>query len=195
MARSSSSSLTDRWAASVLAPLGEREAQRAVEAAVHAVEDLGCNPSRLRVYPPQLRIDKPARRDGAPTRHLRVPVRDRDQRVLYEVVIDADGRVEDTQPVAVYPPPTAEEVAEARHLAETEARVEDLVGQRPVQVRLFAPGHGSGESRTIGLEYLDLPSTDVGGPNRPVAVARVVVNIDDNRVVAVTVHPEPKRGI
>ena len=111
------SSITEKWAATVLAPLEDEEAARAVSLALQSLAEVGRDPSRLRRYPPQLRIEKPTERNGTPRRFVRVQIGDRDKHLVYDISVDTDGRIAESAAVeGVYPPVTADELREARRV-------------------------------------------------------------------------------
>lgn len=194
------SSITETWAATVLAPLEDEEAARAVSLALQSLAEVGRDPSRLRRYPPQLRIEKPTERDGTPRRFVRVQIGDRDKHLVYDISVDTDGRIAESAAVeGVYPPVTADELGEARRVAESDPRVRKLIGDESVQVHVFAPEHGPSRNRRVGIVYLrpgHAEGKEGAAPFGPVRLGQVEVDLDDERIVsfAGAVRPEPKRA-
>lgn len=186
----SESEFTERYAPSVLAPLGDDEGSRAVEIALERLVRSGGRRERLIAYSPQLQIEKPQERGGAPRRFVRVPIRDRDEKQLRELTVDMDAQqvVAERRLDGGYPPPTAEELETARRIAEADERVREAIGDVDVAVRVFSPAHEGDRSRRVGLEYFRLDAAtahDRSETQIPVGVLTVDVDLDEEVLLSI----------
>jgi hypothetical protein len=157
----------------LIAPLGDDEERRAVEAALGRFEG-----RRMRVYGAELRIEK--RRGELPDRAVSVLLADLDPYTPYEVVVDADGAVVDAveQPDLV-PPFSDAELCDALAVARRHPALGDLAERWGVRRAPFYPTaheHGAEEPRRgrrrVGIHFLD-----VADEAAVVPLASVVVDL------------------
>lgn len=174
------SSLTRRLVP-VLAPLGKKEERRAIKAALDwmAVDLSGLKETRFRLLGAELRIDKPPTPRGVPRRLVRVLIADYTNRRNVDVTVDAEGRVLNGSTLHRFQPAFhAEEIGEARDIAEHDSRVASVVRRRGAFPVPFAPGHGTEPGpRAVGLHYLVATR---GGGAAPLAT--VVVDLYEQSV-------------
>jgi hypothetical protein len=148
---------TRQYAESVLAPLDSDEAAAAIRLALEVV---GIEPDRARVYPPTLRIEKPPDPDGAPTRAVWVRIRDRDRRLVHEVIVQ-DGRVVDhVENDTASPPFSDEEREEAIAVLSAEPGLGELLVEADIVIDWFSPG-GHGPERLLGARFVRVDSHQV----------------------------------
>jgi hypothetical protein len=146
--------------AEVLAPLGEDEERRAVEA---ALAHLGLR--RPTIYGVELRIDK--NRRSLPRRRIGVLLAELDGYLPYEVVVsDVAAVVSATARPDLMPPFSDEEVAEAAVVARTEVSIDEEARRWGVRFGPFYPSRhrhdgsddGDAVRRLVGLHYVDANS-------------------------------------
>ena len=195
----SESELTERYAPSVLAPLGDDERSRAVEIALERLVQSGGRRERLIAYSAQLQIEKPQERDGAPRRFVRVPIRNRDERQLRELTVDMNAQqvVAERRFDTGYPPPTGEELDTARRIAEGDERVREVIGDLEVAVRVLSTHHTGLQNRTVGLEFfrIDVERADDGAETQsPTSLLRVDVDLDQELLLSIITAATPDRN-
>lgn len=167
---------TRAFAATVLAPLGEEEAERAVLLARELVLGAGAGADRIRVFPPRVRVEKPARRDGAPRRLVWVRVRDAERRVVHEVAVSQGEVVDHVVNEAGDPPLTLEEADLARSLLASDPRFGELLNDPTVEIEWFNPGHGA--ERLLGARLVRVEA------NLVVEVLdQATADLDNNRLI------------
>ena len=136
----------------VIRPLTAKEERNAITAAVkYVAADLS---ERYRVFPVDLRIDKP-RQGAAPQRTAAVLILDYEHRRTVEVLVDAHAKPVGKTDLSGYQPVfLAEEIQEARKIAEQDERVAKAIRGRGVFASAFGP-HRYGEpgARLVGLRY------------------------------------------
>jgi hypothetical protein len=168
--------------AEVIAPLGEDEERRAVEA---ALAHLGLR--RPRVYGVELRIDK--NRRSLPRRRIGVLLAELDGYLPHEVVVSDDAAVVSASARPdLMPPFSDEEVAEAAVLARTEVRIDEEArrwGVRfgpfyPSRHRHDGPDDGDAARRLVGLHYFDANSDA-----NVIPLVSVVVDLTGRDIVSV----------
>jgi hypothetical protein len=144
------SRLTEQLA-DLIAPLGEDEQRRAVEAANAFLGE-----SRLRLHGAELVVDK--RLPGSPVRQITVWLTD-DGGSVHEVVVDGDGVVVDASSHDdLVLPFRAEEIEKAVAIAEASQQVASVAQDRNVARASFYPTHAAEihrSTRRIGLHYFD----------------------------------------
>ena len=161
---------TRAFAATILAPLSEDEAERAVRVARELVLGTGATADRIRVFPPRVRVEKPPERGGAPQRLVCVRVRDAERKVVHEVGVSEGEVVEHVVNDQGDPPFTDEERELALNLLAEDPRFRDLLNDQTVEVEWFNPGHG--HDRLLGarivrvegnqvIDVLDLATVDL----------------------------------
>lgn len=146
--------LTQKYADTVLAPLGRKEAVTATKLALEVVlRDGTVQRDRVRIYGALLRIEKPKRRNGAPRRIIWVRIRDRDQGVVHEVSIEAEKVTEHMIDADANPPFSDEERSDACRLISTDPQLGKLMERKGVVIEWFSAGeHGGG--RVIGARLV-----------------------------------------
>ena len=155
------STFTQNFAKTVLAPLGRTESATAINLALEKVLRGGAlRRERMRIYGPFLRIEKPKRRNGAPVRMIWVRLRDRDQRVVHEVTIEAEKVIEHKIDANANPPFSDEERADAYELISKAPKLGKLTSSKSVGIEWFSPG-GHGQSRVIGARLVHVKANRV----------------------------------
>ena len=165
---------TRQYAESVLAPLDPEEAEAAIRLALEIVDIAS---DRARVYPPALRIEKPPERDGAPTRAVWVRIRDRDRRLVHEVIVQDDRVVDHVESDAASPPVSDDEREEAIAVLSAEPRLGELLAEADIAIDWFSPG-GHGPERLLGARLVRVDGYEVAEP-----VADAVVDLDTATLV------------
>ncbi len=158
-----------RGLASVVAPLKTRESQAAVKAAqAHVAKELS---DHFRILGAELRIDKPPDPAKKPRRIVSVLVADYGSRRNLEVLVDTRGGVVQVNDLrGPQPAYSAEEIAEARQIAEQDSRVRALARTKGLFVSDFGPERAADNARRVGLRYAVV---DKGGKGRLLAHAVV----------------------
>ena len=152
--RSNASPLTLKYARTVLAPLGRKEAKTAVTLALDAVlRDGTVRRDRMRVYGPSLRIEKPGRRGYQPARMILVRIRDRDQHVIHEVSIEADKVIAHVINAEANPPFSDDERHDAYRVLTNNPKLGKLLARKDVEIEWFSP-HAHGRGRVIGARLV-----------------------------------------
>ena len=109
------STLTQKYAATILAPLRRGEAAAARKLALAAVvRDKTIRAERTRIYEPTLRIEKAKRRGGPPARIVWVRIRDRDRGLVHEISVATGEVIEHIVNEHANPPFSDEEREDAR---------------------------------------------------------------------------------
>jgi hypothetical protein len=157
----------------MLAPLDEREAERAIGAALERV-GAGID-NQLRGY--ELLIEKPPRQGDLPLRRVRVLIGEPASEVVYEVIVDDAGEVvsadrREGQNFPFLP----EEIERAEEIAARHERVAQLLQRSDVRTGAFHPPHHEAGHRLVGLHYVtsDPAAVDV--------LATVVVDLATGEV-------------
>jgi hypothetical protein len=157
----------------MLAPLDEREAERAIGAALERV-GAGID-NQLRGY--ELLIEKPPRQSDLPLRRVRVLIGEPASEVVYEVIVDDAGEVvsADRQEGQNFPF-LPEEIERAEEIAARHERVAQLLQRSDVRTGAFHPPHHEAGHRLVGLHYVtsDPAAVDV--------LATVVVDLATGEV-------------
>src|SRR5215207_3292518 len=99
----------------IIGPLSDQE-QLAAHEAVR--RHLAQRSTRYRIVGPELLIDKPPSRRAASTRQIRALVIDYDNMANLQIVMQPGGDIVDAKRLDWLPPVTAEEIDEARQIAE-----------------------------------------------------------------------------
>jgi Cu2+-containing amine oxidase len=137
----------------VVKPLTAKEERNAT---IAAVKYLGADLSqRYRVFPVELRIEKPAKPSAAPQRMVAVLVVDYENRRTIEVLVDAQAKAVGKTDLSGYQPAfLAEEIQQAREIAEQDERVAKAIRVRGVFASAFGP-HRDGDpgARLVGLRF------------------------------------------
>jgi hypothetical protein len=137
----------------LLRPLTATEQRNATAAAVkHLSGELS---QRYRVFPAELRIEKPPQPDAAPERTTAVVIVDYERRRTTEVLVGARARpVRQTDLTGFQPAYLADEIREARELAERDESVASAIRVRGLFVSAFGPpAYEERGARLIGLRY------------------------------------------
>ena len=151
---SAASPFTLKYARTVLAPLSRKEAMNAVKLAKDAVlRDGTVRRDRIRVYGPSLRIEKPARRGDRPARMIWVRIRDRDQRVVHEVSIEADKVIAHAVDAEASLPFSDDERDDAYRVIANNRQLGKLLARKDVEIEWFSP-HAHGRGRVIGARLV-----------------------------------------
>ncbi len=167
----------------VLAPLSKREetaALRAATATLLADSNRRAN-ARYRLLSAELLIERPPTREALPTRRVMVRVADYGSKQIMEYAVEK-GRVVAAHPAALQPAFAADEIAEARVLAERDSRLTALIqNDRKLFVSAFSPEKTPKRvGRPLMLRYLSVRK------GRPTAfLATVVVDLFGNKVISV----------
>ena len=161
-----------------IAPLKDKEASAAGEAAIkHLAAKLS---KRHRIFGVELRVGKPA--DSAPPkRQIAVLVVDYTERRVIEV-LTADGSVVNVKDLRGFQPAfLAEEIEEARELAQSDERLARILENDNVFDSAFAPHRSpDNQSRAIGLRYA------VSESARDIRIlAEAVVDLSERKLVHV----------
>jgi len=179
-----------RKLASVIVPLKKREQQAAIKVARdHLTHELS---DHVRILGAELRIDKPAKPGAVPLRMISVIVIDYAKRRNVEVLVDGSGEVAKVNDLrGAQPAYTAEEVAEARDIAEQDDRAARFRKMKGMFVSEFGPERAADHARRIGLRYVAMQK------GRPVRiVAHAIVDMSARRLVdfeETSVSQEPGR--
>jgi Cu2+-containing amine oxidase len=137
----------------VVKPLTAKEERNAATAAVkYLAADLS---RRYRVFPVELRVEKPAKPGAASQRMVAVLVIDYPNRRTIEVLVDAQAKVVRKTDLSGYQPAfLAEEIQQAREIAERDKGVAAAIKVRGVFAAAFGPhGHGDPGTRLVGLRF------------------------------------------
>jgi hypothetical protein len=161
-----------------IAHLKAREERAAVKAAhAHLLEELS---DRFRIFGAELRIDKPEKSGAVPQRMIAVLVVDYGKRRNLVALVDAKGKVVKVEDLrGAQPAYISEEIAEAREIAEQDARVARVAKRKTSFVSEFGPERASDNARLIGLRYFVAAGK---GRARP-GLARAVVDLSARRLV------------
>jgi hypothetical protein len=147
------SALTQKYAGSVLAPLGRKEAMAATELALQMVlRDGNVQRDRVRIYGPSLRIEKPKQRNGAPQRIIWVRIRDRNKGVVHEISIKGEKVTEHIINANANPPFSDEERSDAYRLISTDPQLGKIAKRKDVGIEWFSAEHSEG--RVIGARFV-----------------------------------------
>ena len=155
------STFTQKYARTVLAPLGRKEAATATKLALETVlKDGAVRRERVRIYGPWLQVEKPESRGETPLRMVWVRLRDRDRGVVHEILVQHDTVVRHTVDPDASPPFSDEERQDAaRVIAETPA-LATLMARKNVGIEWFNP-HAHGKGRFIGARIMRLSENRV----------------------------------
>jgi len=149
------SAITVKYAKTVLAPLGRKEAATAIKLALETVlRDGTVLRDRVRIYGPFLRIEKPEQRNGKPIRMIWVRIRDRDQGVVHEVSIEAEKVIEHVVNKHANPPFSDEERDDAYQLISKHPKLGKLLARKNVGIEWFSAGEHGGRGRVIGARLV-----------------------------------------
>jgi hypothetical protein len=179
--RDNRSRLTRRLGA-VLAPLGKREAGRAIRVATdHLLRELGSGEEgRFRIIGAELKIEKPPRRGATPKRLIQVFIVDYANPRNLGVIIDSRGRMLESRALTFQPTFADDEISEARAIAERDARVSAIAKRRRTSVNTFTPREAAERGhRIIGLRYFASRRQA-----RAQIAATVVVDLNEGRLVS-----------
>jgi hypothetical protein len=140
----------------IIGPLSDQE-QLAAHEAVR--RHLAQRSTRYRIVGPELLIDKPPSRGASSTRQIRALVIDYDNMANLQIVMQPGGDIVDAKRLDWQPPFTAEEIDEARQIAESDERVARVARQEGVSVITFGPPASATSAagtmpRLIGLRYI-----------------------------------------
>lgn len=169
----------------VLAPLDEEEAERAMRSAEASLTE---RPRRYRLLGAQLAIEKPQGQSGLPDRLVEVFVADYDNHRSLRLVVGADGGVVGSEVLGYEPPFSADEISEARRLAERDESLARLARREELVVSTFAPSTAPLGERHVGLRYA-LPEEDLALP-----VASVLVNLAAGEVLRSDIEERVREG-
>ena len=180
----SNMSVLTRKLRSVLRPLSRAEERRAIQAALQYYQSESSDASaRFRVLGAELRLDKPPKRGGIPPRLIQVLLVDYTHKRNLDFSVDAKGKVVRSGDLGFQPAFHAEEVREARELADSDERLVRILKKRGAFVSAFAPGSATDkESRLLGLRYV------VPSKNGVAHLASAVINLSEGRLLSVTEH-------
>lgn len=162
----------------LLDPLSPADERRAVESAQqHLRKELS---QRYRVFPPVVRISKPRDLEGKSRRTIAVLIVDYEKRKTLEVTVGTNGAVERVDNLGAYQPPfVAEEMKEAREIAERTGCLGPLLQRAGIFVQPFVPERRQEQDgRRVGLRYR-APEED-GSIS---LLIEVVVNLADRRLI------------
>jgi hypothetical protein len=150
------STLTLKYADTILAPLRRTEAAAATNLALAVVlRDGTIRAERTRIYGPTLRIEKPKRRGGAPARMVWVRIRDRDRGVVHEISVARGRVVEHVVNEYANPPFSNEEREDARRVIANDAVLGRIAARKDVGIEWFSPGtHTRSPGRVIGARLV-----------------------------------------
>ena len=168
----------------VLAPLGKTEERRALRAAVEWMTAQAGNARdlRYRVLGAELRIEKPRRREEVPPRWIQVLIADYTNRRNLRVTVDSEGGVvEGGELGGLQPAFHADEVREAREIAEGDRRVKRWAKTKGAFAGAFAPVADRENRRLVGLRYLAAGKEDQSRP-----LGTVVVDLYGREIVGFT---------
>jgi hypothetical protein len=133
-----------------LAPMRRREATQATELAVEAVLRKGGVRDRLRIYGPGLRVEKPRHMGGTPRRMIYVRVRNRDEGVVHDILIEGGTLIEHVVVRDANPPFSEEERNEALDLISKDRTLGRTVRRKGVGILWFQPHQQDDGRRVIG---------------------------------------------
>jgi|SRR5215216_623530 len=168
----------------VLAPVGKAEERRALRAAVDWMTAQAGNARdlRYRVLGAELRIEKPRRREEVPPRWIQVLIADYTNRRNLQVTLDSEGSVvEGGELGGLQPAFHADEVGEAREIAERDPRVKRWARTKGSFAGAFAPDADRENRRLVGLRYLAEEKEDQARP-----LGTVVVDLYGRELVDLT---------
>ncbi len=155
----------------IIGPLTDQEQLAALEAVRRHMAQRSI---RYRIVGPELLIDKPPSRDASSARQIRALVIDYDNMANLQIVMQPGGNIVDAQRIDWQPPFTAEEIDEARQIAESDERVARIIRQEGVSLITFGPPASATATATmprlIGLRYVVMVESRMG-------LVRVVVNL------------------
>jgi hypothetical protein len=137
----------------VIKALTAKEERDAIAAALkHLGNELS---QRYQVFPVELRIAKPSRPNSALKRTVAVLIIDLEKKHTTEVVVDTQGTlVEKTDLTGFQPAFLAEEIRQAREIAEADKRVASAISVRGTFASGFGPhAYGDPGARMVGLRY------------------------------------------
>jgi len=181
----SNMSVLTRKLKSVLRPLSRAEERRAIQAALqyYQSETSDASEARFRLLGAELRLDKPPKRGAIPPRLIQVLLVDYTHKRNLDFSVDAKGKVVRSGDLGFQPAFHAEEVREARELADSDERLVRILKKRGAFVSAFAPGSATDkESRLLGLRYV------VPSKNGVDHLASAVINLSEGRLLSVTEH-------
>jgi hypothetical protein len=166
-----------RKLAPVIAPLKGKEERVAIQAAkAHVVKELS---DHHRVFGAELRIEKPSDTRTPPRRLIGVLIVDYGNKRNFEVLVDALGKVWRVVDLRrAEPAYLAEEIIDARRIAEQEKRVAHYAKMRRSFVSAFGPERTSDNARRLGLRYAVV---DRNGHSR--VLAHAVVDLSTGTLV------------
>jgi hypothetical protein len=156
-------------------PLEQSEADGATKAAMSLLKERA-GIDRLVPYGAEIHVEKPPR-DQTPSRQVRVRLGATATGLVYDVMVDASGRVIAIQERPGFQPPFLDsEVNEARAIAERNVDLGDALDGRTLTLLTFAPG-GSQTDRRVGLHYVAAAQNGAA-----VSIAIVEVNLTRGRL-------------
>jgi hypothetical protein len=168
------SAVTDR-AREVLVPLGEAEAERAVQAALDRVGP----GTATELCGFELLIEKAQRRGEVPLRRVRVLIGEAASDVGYEVIVDDAGKVISADRLEGQNFPfLSEEIDRAEAIAASHERVAQLLQRPDVRAGAFHPPRHEAGHRLVGLHYM------TSDPATIEMLATVVVDLATGEVVS-----------
>jgi hypothetical protein len=148
------SALTQKYAATILAPLGRKEAAAATKLALEIVlRDGNVKRDRVRIYGPSLRIEKPNRRNAAPLRLILVRIRDRDRGVVHDMSIKSGRIIEHLIDADANPPFSAEEQSDGIRLISADPQLGKLLASKRCEIEWFSAGEHGGK-RVLGARIV-----------------------------------------
>jgi hypothetical protein len=173
-----------RELASAIVPLKATEERAAIKAAqAHVVAELS---DHYRILGGELRIEKPSA-GGKVERRVGVVILDYGNRRTLDVLVDPKGNVVRVDRPSGQPAFTAEEITEARGIAEQDGRVARLAKTKRSFVSEFGPERTSDNARRIGLRYAVV---EKGGAAR--VLGRAIVDMSTRQLVQFEENP-PER--
>ena len=152
--KTTASTLTQKYARTVLAPLARKEAAAATKLALETVlEDGTVLRDRIRIYGPWLHIEKPKSRGDKPARMVWVRLRDRDGGVVHELIVQRNTVVRHTVDPDASPPFSDEERQDAERVIAEAPALGKLIARKDVAIEWFNP-HAHGRGRFIGARIV-----------------------------------------
>jgi hypothetical protein len=141
-----------RKLAPVIAPLKGKDERVAIQAAkAHVAKELS---DHYRIFGAELRIEKPPDARTPPRRAIGVLIVDYGNHRNFEVLVDASGKVVRLVDLkGAEPAYVAEEIIDARRIAEQEKRVARYAKMKRSFVSAFGPERTSDNARRLGLRY------------------------------------------
>lgn len=173
---SATSELT-RKLARVVVPLKTKEEQAAIKAAkAHLAAELS---DHYRILGADLRINKPSDPGKTPQRTVGVLVLDYGHRRNLEVIVDAKGKVIHVVDLhGAQPAFAADEIEEARKIAEQDRGVARVAKMKGSFVSEFGPERASDHARRIGLRYAIVHKNHVSR-----VVAHAIVDLSARKLI------------